>query len=116
MAGGVSLADRFRGSMVGALVGDCLGANFECQYESLVPGPLLDTFFRDLEKNDQRQVCRYGYVRIEEFIDKKYQTGGRYRFVLAVSWANWSVVDFHKPRFSHSDLDPTLCTVDGCIL
>ena len=55
---GLSLADRFRGSLVGALVGDCLGANFECQHENLVPRQLLDTFFRDLEeeKNNQRYV------------------------------------------------------------
>ena len=58
MVGVPLLADRFRGSLVGALVGDCLGANFECQHENLVPRQLLDTFFRDLEeeKNNQRYV------------------------------------------------------------
>jgi hypothetical protein len=38
--------------MVGALVGDCLGAHFECQHENLVPEQLLDTFFKDLEQGN----------------------------------------------------------------
>jgi ADP-ribosylglycohydrolase len=43
------LAERFRGALVGALVGDCLGAHFECQHENLVPESLLASFFTDLE-------------------------------------------------------------------
>ncbi len=57
-----SLLDRFRGSMVGALVGDCLGANFECQHESLVPQPLLDRFFKDLEEGKNRYRYTVGLI------------------------------------------------------
>jgi hypothetical protein len=57
--GDLALAERFRGCMVGALVGDCLGAHFECRHENLVPPSLLDNFFGELERqvnNIKRQV------------------------------------------------------------
>jgi hypothetical protein len=50
--GDLALAERFRGCMVGALVGDCLGAHFECRHENLVPPSLLDNFFGELERQD----------------------------------------------------------------
>jgi hypothetical protein len=60
--GDLALAERFRGCMVGALVGDCLGAHFECRHENLVPPSLLDNFFGELERQDnsiKRQVSFY---------------------------------------------------------
>ena len=49
------LVERFRGSLVGGLVGDCLGAQFECRYENLVPMHLIDQFFQELESRKNNQ-------------------------------------------------------------
>ena len=44
----VKLIDRFRGAMLGGLIGDCLGANFEFVHgENLVPKQDIDNFFKN---------------------------------------------------------------------
>jgi len=51
------MLEQFKGCMVGGLVGDCLGANFEMRYENLVPKEKIDTFFVNLP--DTAKVQRY---------------------------------------------------------
>jgi len=53
------LLEQFKGCMVGGLVGDCLGANFECQYENLVPIEKVDSFLDKLRKNEPASKFRY---------------------------------------------------------
>ena len=52
------MLNKFRGSMIGGLVGDCLGAPFEFKYqENLVPTKKIVTFLEDvknLEEENQR--------------------------------------------------------------
>eukprot|EP00088_Acartia_fossae_P023000 TRINITY_DN24063_c0_g1_i1.p1 TRINITY_DN24063_c0_g1~~TRINITY_DN24063_c0_g1_i1.p1 ORF type:complete len:367 (+),score=51.45 TRINITY_DN24063_c0_g1_i1:1-1101(+) len=43
------MLEQFKGCMLGGLVGDCLGANFECRYESLIPKEKIDDFFSKLK-------------------------------------------------------------------
>jgi len=53
------LLDQFRGCMVGGLVGDCLGAVFEMQYESLVPAKKIDDYFDQLKDPHHTETYQY---------------------------------------------------------
>jgi len=53
------LVDQFRGCMVGGLVGDCLGAVFEMQYESLVPVKKIDDYFDRLKDPHHAETYQY---------------------------------------------------------
>ncbi|XP_023324703.1 poly(ADP-ribose) glycohydrolase ARH3-like isoform X2 [Eurytemora carolleeae] len=43
------MLEHFKGCMVGGLIGDCLGAKFECQYENLVPVEKVDNFLKEIQ-------------------------------------------------------------------
>jgi poly(ADP-ribose) glycohydrolase ARH3 len=51
-----SLLSKFRGSLIGALIGDCLGAPFE---EERVSTSKLEKFINDLLNKDSRELCTY---------------------------------------------------------
>lgn len=50
---------RLKGCMIGGLVGDCLGAPFECQYTSLVPISKIDRFIQRLRDETPEEALQY---------------------------------------------------------
>ena len=45
MSGSKTLVDKIRGSMIGAVIGDCLGSPVECQFwEGIEPAVVLNSF------------------------------------------------------------------------
>ena len=47
----LSLLSRFKGALVGAVAGDCLGANFE-GFWHIIQAEELEKFFRSLDDKD----------------------------------------------------------------
>ena len=43
------LLNKFKGAMIGGLIGDCLGATFEMKYENMVPLKKVTTFLEDVK-------------------------------------------------------------------
>ena len=43
------LVNKFRGAMLGGLVGDCLGATFEMKYENMIPVKKITKFLDDVK-------------------------------------------------------------------
>ena len=44
------MLNKFKGAMLGGLVGDCLGATFEMQYENMVPDNKVTKFLDQVKK------------------------------------------------------------------
>jgi ADP-ribosylglycohydrolase len=59
---GKNFLDKIRGSMVGAVVGDCLGSPVECQFWEGIPVPdVLDKFsgYRALACKQKIELIQY---------------------------------------------------------
>lgn len=54
MTKAIGLLDRIRGSMAGAVIGDCLGSPVECQYWHGIPVQMVQKLFEDYRKPDQK--------------------------------------------------------------
>ena len=52
----LSLLDRFRGCMVGAVVGDCLGSPVECQFWDGIPIAQVKKLFKDYQGSNHEQL------------------------------------------------------------
>jgi poly(ADP-ribose) glycohydrolase ARH3 len=53
----ISLLDRFRGCMVGAVVGDCLGAPVECQFWDGIPAEKVVEYFTEYIKDSEAEAA-----------------------------------------------------------
>ena len=52
----ISLLDRFRGCMVGAVVGDCLGSPVECQFWERLPVTSVQALFKEYQDPDHEKL------------------------------------------------------------
>ena len=58
-----NLLDKIRGSMVGAVIGDCLGSPVECQFwEGIELGTVLDKFSGYREMASKQKVSQIEYT------------------------------------------------------
>ena len=57
----VKMISRYRGAMLGGLVGDCLGATFEMKYQTMVPARKVTAFLQEVEQMDPEtdELFRY---------------------------------------------------------
>lgn len=59
MSNKVGLIDKFRGAMVGAVVGDCLGSPVECQYWRGISKSKMDSIFENYRQEKAKDKYAY---------------------------------------------------------
>ena len=59
------MLNKFKGAMIGGLIGDCLGATFEMKYEGMVPLNKVSSFLDSVKRIDMDKVC---YNTVEDLL------------------------------------------------
>ena len=63
------LLNRFKGAMLGGLVGDCLGATFEMKYENMIPVKKITKFLDDVRAAESDKAEDDAHDDYFEFTD-----------------------------------------------
>jgi len=58
MSKSISLLDRYRGCMVGAVIGDCLGSPVECKFWRGIPAKRVSEIFKEYQ-NEDHKILKY---------------------------------------------------------